>query len=470
MSFLETKLRFPPGKFTRDQLSLTVVGNLPAGSNIVDQVIVTFDNVRTRDEVKSAARHLAGTDRSTGVQLEAPDHLRSHYQAFQKLGFHIKKKHPALKRNVKFDDINKALVMDIRTSPEADWKTVLYSDAKNLLKRAKIDSSRLEKRELDSLVELAGTGNKTPENIVISDSDDDDAFADAVIIPDDNKTSNSSPRYLSFINTNARSLGPKISSLYDCLIEKDCDFAVVTETWYQSNRDCEDAMRYYQKKFSLGVIHSNRSICAANNRQYGGVALVYSQKTAKFENFPLINPLEHEVLAAVGKIVGIKGKVFCIACYAPPNLTPTRADELLEFLSDVIAEGKRRFPDCTLVLAGDFNKWHAEHVLQDHPDLTEIAHSPTRQDRAIDRSFVNFGRAITACGKLEPLKTEDGRKSDHRIAWAFASIKKEVGKTTSYSFREYTEAGARAFLSELLVQNWYPVYQAASPTLKVDKF
>ena len=42
------------------------------------QALVTFGDSRQRDEVKASARNL--TDPTVGVQMDPPDHLRSHYQ------------------------------------------------------------------------------------------------------------------------------------------------------------------------------------------------------------------------------------------------------------------------------------------------------------------------------------------------------------------------------------------------------
>ena len=472
IKFAEEKLKVPPGKLVRDSITVIRVTS-PSTSAIADQVIVRFENIRLRDEIKSCARNLSGTDIATGIQLEAPDHLRSHYQVFQKLGFHIKSKHPGLKRNVKFDDLEQALVMDIRVSAEADWKTLTYADARDLLKRAKKPAANeLKKAELDSLVDLASPTSvrNNDRNVCVSDSEDDH-FSDAVVISDDENTDPKlSRRFLSFVNANACSLAPKIESLSDCIIEKNLDLAFLTETWLQEHRDSYAALSQYSDRFSLGIINRNRSIAAANNRQYGGVAIVYRYKTSRFDEFPLINPNEHEVVAAIGKVNGIKGKVFCLSCYAPPNLTRHRAEELLEYISDVISEGKRRFNNCTIIVCGDFNQWPAESILQDHPDLSEIAHGPTRGTRCIDRSFTNFGRSITESGTLEPLESEEGSKSDHRMAWAKASFDSIRSKKTSFTFRKYTESGSVAFLQDLAAQSWEPVFRAGTTTEKVEIF
>ena len=182
----------------------------------------------------------------------------------------------------------------------------------------------------------------------------------------------------------------------------------------------------------MGIVNRNRSICANNNRQYGGVAIVYRRKTTSLQHFPLVNPSEHEVVAAVGKISDIKGKVFVVSCYAPSGLAPAAADCLLEYLSDVIAKGKRKFPDCTLIIGGDFNQWPAENIVQDHRELREVQHGATRQGRKIDQSFVNFARSIVESAR--PLETEDGRKSDHDIPWARAEFKYEESRKLTYSY------------------------------------
>ena len=66
-----------------------------------------------------------------------------------------------------------------------------------------------------------------------------------------------------------------------------------------------ESLSDYVGRFSMGIVNRNRSICATNNRQYGGVAIVLRRKTTSLRHFPLFNRSEHEVVAAVGKISGI---------------------------------------------------------------------------------------------------------------------------------------------------------------------
>lgn len=71
----------------------------------------------------------------------------------------------------------------------------------------------------------------------------------------------------------------------------------------------------------MGVVVRNRDAVANNGRQYGGVAFFYKLSSSSFKQFALTNPDGHEVLATVRTVKGVKGKVFCITAYAPPNLT-----------------------------------------------------------------------------------------------------------------------------------------------------
>lgn len=72
--------------------------------------------------------------------------------------------------------------------------------------------------------------------------------------------------------------------------------------------------------------------------------------------------------------------------------------------------------DVLIVVSGDFNQWPVQDLLDEHPDLSEVDHGPTSLGRSIDCSFINFPRAVISSGTSTPLETEEGNKSDHRVA------------------------------------------------------
>ena len=473
IDFLDKKLLCPPGMVNVTDV-VGIVRVVPRPDAFArDQVIVRFSSVRLRDEVKALSKNLDGTDKFTGVQIEPPDFLRTHYQTFQRLAIQMKKKHPSLKRSVRFLDSELCLTMNVLTARGAEWRTIDFEDAKATMKKTRERTGSISRRELEEMVDVDGSRKKRRRTVASSDSSDMEDDNDVTIVEnnsaDNNNKSKSSRRSISFINANARSLRPKLESLYDCFLEKSLDLAIISETWFQDGAELQSATELLKHNYALGLITRNRDSSAANGRLYGGVAVVYRLKTTSMKEFPLVNPAGFEVLATVGKISGIKGKVFCLACYAPPNISPARAKLMMEFVSDVTSEAKRKFPECTIIIAGDFNQWEAEYITEEHPDIREVVHGPTRNGLSIDRSFVNFERSITEARTLPPLETEDNRASDHKIAFARATFDKPESKSITYTYRHYTERGATDFLAELESTDWLPTLEAPTTEEKVAR-
>lgn len=99
-----------------------------------------------------------------------------------------------------------------------------------------------------------------------------------------------------------------------------------------------------------------------------------------------------------------------------------RASGMVVYLSDLLAEAKRTLGDILVVARGDFNQWPVQDLLDEHPDLFEVDHGPTRLGRKIDRTSVNFHRSDRSIGTSMPLETEEGNKSHHRVAYLEAAF------------------------------------------------
>ena len=168
-------------------------------------------------------------------------------------------------------------MMDIKI--EEEWKTVHYASAKGLLKLETQSSDAISRKQLKDFLSKSDVADSGSE----ADNEND-------MNTDDKNTHNSKrcPHSLSFINTNARSLIPKIKSLADCFFEKKhIDVAVVTETWFQTGRLKDKFILDVNNNYSLGVLTRERDRAANNGRQYGGAAIVNRLRTTKLEHFPL---------------------------------------------------------------------------------------------------------------------------------------------------------------------------------------
>ena len=127
-----------------------------ASRAIRDEALVVFESARDRDDVRSFAKNLER--RGRGLRLEVPDHLWPSFRVLQNVGYELKQKHPALKRNVLFDDDSMDLKLDLCTDPSQPWRTIYPDGARrSLAKMGKVINTgraALSPSELDDL--LAG--------------------------------------------------------------------------------------------------------------------------------------------------------------------------------------------------------------------------------------------------------------------------------------------------------------------------
>ena len=269
------------------------------------------------------------------------------------------------------------------------------------------------------------------------------------------------------LNANARSLGPKVDSLADCMHEIEADIGIITETWLQ-DRSVNDATIDMAGQHGLDLFTLNRQNIAANGRQYGGVAVTCRTARATMKKMEMPNPENFEVLCIAGKVQGIKEKVVTVAVYIPPNYPKHRADSCLEYVADVVSEAKREYQSPFIIVGGDWNQWPIESISQEHPDLVEVEHGPTRQLRKIDRFLVNFNRSICESDTLPPLDDGQGRESDHLVAFFKASIEKQLDPKVSYTYRHFTDEGADRFQDCIANTNFAPIFSLEDVNEQVD--
>ena len=146
------------------------------------------------------------------------------------------------------------------------------------------------------------------------------------------------------INTNARSLCPKINSLIDTMEELDAAVAIVTETWLAEGKTLEEDRQDLLLGAGISMICRNRKP-DIRGMSYGGVAILSRDELCKFVQISVPNPDEYEVVLAAGSIQGHSEKLVVVACYIPPNYNTARGRGCLKYISDCVIEVKRRYKD-----------------------------------------------------------------------------------------------------------------------------
>ena len=287
------------------------------------------------------------------------------------------------------------------------------------------------------------------------DGMDDDALSEAEEEEERKDTLMSTK--LAIINTNARSLCPKITSLIDCIDELEATVAVVTETWLADGEPLERDIADLAHGAGLGLIHRNRAP-NVHGVAHGGVAVVFRRNACNMSKIEFPNPGGFEILVTLGNLPGHKEKLIIIACYLPPNYTVPRGKAALAYLEDIVVEVKRRYQDPFIIVTGDFNQWPVHQTLQEFPDLIEADVGPTRKDRCIDRMFLNFSCAVVASGTVPPLEVEPGTpgtKGDHRVAYVSALLPKvRTYHWESYSYRCQSPEAEKEFGAWLAGFDW----------------
>ena len=278
---------------------------------------------------------------------------------------------------------------------------------------------------------------------------------------------------LTFINTNSRSLCPKINSLIDNINELDASFAVVTETWLCDGLTLEEDKQDLLLGEGLTLLCRNRKP-DSRGRSYGGVGLLFKEDLRSFKQIQMQSPGDFEVLTAIGSIQGISRKVALLGCYVPPGYTTTRATACLGYIEELVIEMKRRLKDPYLVILGDFNQWPIQDYLQEFRDVKETANGPTRGSRTIDQTFTNMPTILNS-GTLAPLQTDDPedqlRESDHRIFHMTARVeRREKYKWLSYSYRYNNPESSKKFGEWLIAKDWAELVQLPTSDAKAELY
>ena len=146
-AFFKNVLAIPEGEVPDD--AIMDVKKVPGRrrSQNLQEVVITFDSIQTRDCVASYAPNLAdwrgrNSAARASLRLEIPDYLCGVFRVLERHAHQLKEKNPGyFKRSIKYDDVNLTLVLDFCSREGAEWRRVHYDDAVALT-RGRMSSSR----------------------------------------------------------------------------------------------------------------------------------------------------------------------------------------------------------------------------------------------------------------------------------------------------------------------------------------
>ena len=97
-------------------------GALMSGKNNLEHE-VEFARIGDRDAFRSNAVKLAPFRRAAGIRMTLPDFMMSSFKLLENEGYRIVQRRPGTRRNIKFNDLDRSLVMDVKL-PDSNWVRV----------------------------------------------------------------------------------------------------------------------------------------------------------------------------------------------------------------------------------------------------------------------------------------------------------------------------------------------------------
>ena len=140
------------------------------------------------------------------------------------------------------------------------------------------------------------------------------------------------------MTTNARSVSNKIDSLKDVFENFDLDVALISETWLSGGRCTERNVKDLELGNSIKTLHKNRE-----NRQGGGVAIMFDSTRTNFKKLPVKS--KYELVAGLGNINKSPRKIVVLCCYLPPSLSKAAQKECMEDIVGFIGQSKTDYHD-----------------------------------------------------------------------------------------------------------------------------
>ena len=279
---------------------------------------------------------------------------------------------------------------------------------------------------------------------------------------------------VNIINTNARSLRPKLPSFITCFMNMALCLAVVTETWFATGSRLEIETENLLLGHGLNMKCLNRQP-NASGLSHGGVAIIYRDSWARGKDYSFANPDSFEVLPLRLDFADLNRPLLVVAAYIPPGYTVMRGRACLQHINDLVLDIKNNIRDPYILITGDFNQWEIDQALVDYQDLVEVDTPPTREDRNIDRIFTNWSSDIHDAGCIPPLETElEGPAktySDHNIQYACARLpKRDKATWITFTHRPFTNHGAAAFKLDLAQVDWSQVTSRNGSNAKADAY
>ena len=142
----------------------------------------------------------------------------------------------------------------------------------------------------------------------------------------------------------------------------------------------------------------------------GGGACAFVSNSIPYKRWTdLENPLYECLLWLSLRPHRLPRKISCIVMgilYSPPDKSAQDQRDTINYLIETLDHARNKFPDCGIVLVGDFNNLDIPDLLTGH-DLNQIICEPTRGSAILDLVITNLQKFYKKPLILAPVGTSD---------------------------------------------------------------
>ena len=254
---------------------------------------------------------------------------------------------------------------------------------------------------------------------------------------------------------NARSLLPKVDELIANLSVNTVNLVAVTETWLKD--DIEDNLVSIR---GYNIFRRDRP-----HRRGGGVCVYLSEHIHAKRRIDLESDNFECLwlwLRPTRLPRPLSGIAVCVVYY-PPGLPEHEHYLLNEYLTNSADTLCNQYPNCGLVILGNFNDFQTANLLSRH-NLKQLVQAPTRGSTILDLIITNLSNLYEAPQVLAPLGS-----SDHNIVtWSPDLTKSNPSlrtKSTKRFVRRYPRSCIDTFGRWATSHDWF---SELGPTATVD--
>lgn len=209
------------------------------------------------------------------------------------------------------------------------------------------------------------------------------------------KSNDSTVSVPSFLLSNVMSLSPKMDELRVAFNHANFDFACITETWLKDHIE-----NHVVSIACYNIVRLDRKVTG-----HGGVCM-YVRDSVRYDVLSDLSDENFEVLwvkIRPDRLPRGIPSVVIGTVYHPPS-----ANDILiqNYLYESLSKIEGRFPDCGVILLGDFNKLNLNRIKNAY-GLKQIVPFPTRGNSKLDLVYTNLSAFYEVPKKLPPFGMSD---------------------------------------------------------------